>query len=154
MTADAEINVRAATVADRDMLRLFLSRAAREENIEAYDVLGYLQEFVLPLAQVDAGQIFVAIRAWSIVGLASVVFRQDGEIEIDALLIDPSVERNKIGVQLIAACGAFARSVSAKGLHVTAYDAAKADLADWGFTVIAIDEPVEFAAVSKMRKEV
>ena len=152
--ANLEIRVRAATMADRQALVLFLSRAAREENIEAYDVLGYLQEFALPVAQVEAGQLVVAFRGFAIVGLASIVFRHDGEIEIDALLIDPSAVRDQVAAGLIAACSAFAAKVATGGLHATANDAAKSDLQRWGFETIGIDESIEVSVAHMMRRPI
>ena len=88
MSAEADLHpsVRAATIADRDALAPFLSRAARNENVDQFDILGYVREFVLPISQVTSGQLFVAKQAWSIVGLASVIFRHDGDVEIDCFI--------------------------------------------------------------------
>ena len=152
--ANHDLRVRAATMADRQALVLFLSRAAREENIEAYDVLGYLREFALPVAQVEAGQLIVAFRGFAIVGLASIVFRHDGDIEIDAMLIDPSAMRDQVAVGLIAACSAFAAKITSGGLHVTVNDAAKAGLQRWGFETIGIDESIEVSVAHMMRRPI
>lgn len=146
--------MRAAALGDRDAIAAFLSRAVTEENIDAFDVLGFLQEFALPLAQVEAGQLFIAKQGWTIVGLASVVFRHDGEIEIDALLIDPSVDRVGVGGQLAEVAGYFARKISVTGLHVLATEAARADLDAIGFAVLGVDEAIETTIALRMRREV
>jgi len=152
--SNLKVRVRAAGPGDGDALAQFLSRAASDDNIDAFDVLGFLQEFVLPVAQVEAGQLFIAKQGWSIVGLASVVFRHDGEIEIDALLIDPSVDRVRVGGQLVEVASYFARKISVSGLHVLATEAARADLDAIGFAVLGVDESIETTLALRMRMEV
>jgi N-acetylglutamate synthase-like GNAT family acetyltransferase len=148
--ANLKVRVRAAAMNDRDALAQFLSRAAGDENIDRFDVLGFLQEFALPVAQVEAGQLFIAKQGWAIVGLASVLFRQAGGIEIDALLIDPNVDRVRVASQLVEVAGSFARKVGASGMHVLATEAAKPDLEAIGFSVLGVDESIEATVALRM----
>ncbi len=157
MTTEAElkVRVRAAGMGDREASGLFLSRAASEESIEQFDVLGFLQAFVLPVAQVDAGQLFIAKRGLAIIGLASAVFGQaGGNIEIDALLIDPTVDRVVVGTKLTEAVSAFAKRVGASVLDILATESNKNDLIAIGFGVLGIDEAIEATVAYRMRKEI
>ena len=119
-------------MADRDALAQFLSHAASDENVEQFDVLGFLQELKLPVAQVEAGQLFVAKRGGAIIGLASVVYRHDSDIEIDAMLVDPTADRVRVGDQLAEAAADFGRKAGAAGVHVLAIESAKPDLESIG----------------------
>ena len=141
-------------MADGNALAQFLSHAASDEIVEQFDVLGFLQEFKLPVAQVEAGQLFMAKRGSSIVGIASVVFRHDSDIEIDALLIDPSADRVKVGVALVDAAREFGRKANANGVHVLAAKPAKANLEAIGFTVLGIDPSIEATTALLLRKDV
>jgi N-acetylglutamate synthase-like GNAT family acetyltransferase len=154
MARDPEFAARAATLRDRDALTAFLTRAATDDNIDRFDVLGHLQEFVLPVAQVEAGQLFVVARAWSIVALASVVFRHDGDIEIDALLIDPSADRDEAGRLLAGECRAFARRVGAAAVYVTVLESTAPAFKRWGFETLGADDTMQGPAALKMRMPV
>ena len=141
-------------MADGNALAQFLSHAASDENVEQYDVLGFLQEFKLPVAQVEAGQLFMAKQGSSIVGLASVVFRHDSDIEIDALLIDPSANRVKVGEALVDAAREFGRKANASGVYMLAAEPAKQDLQAIGFTVLGDDASIEATVALQLRKDV
>ncbi len=154
MTVGPNIVVRAATPADRDGLRFFLNRAARDENIDVFDILGFVQDFMLPVAQIDAGQVFVATRAWSIVGVASVVFRHDGEVELDALLIDPLADPDVTGGRLCDLCLAFTRASRARALHTLAKDESEAFLLRSGFQRTGTDELMPGTVALRLRAAV
>ncbi|MHA1559493.1 MAG: hypothetical protein ACTSWI_02330 [Alphaproteobacteria bacterium] len=150
-TLAGDLQVRVAAKTEGDNLRAFLTRAATDENIDRFDVLGYVQEFVLPLAQIEAGQLFVVTRAWAIVGLASVVFRQEGGIELDALLIDPTLDTTEAGGLLIEQCRSYARSVAADTVHATVAEASQAAMVQWGFESLGVEEAIVGSVALKMR---
>lgn len=154
MPTAADLRVAVATMADREAIARFLSRAATDENIETFDVLGLLPEFRLPVAQVEAGQLLMAVSGWSIVGMASVVFRQEGGIAIDAMLIAPEIDRDEIGRRLIVACETFARTVSAKALFVTVREESLPLVEGWGFARVGIDEAVQGSVAVVAKRDV
>lgn len=153
MTAVAAVDVRPATLADREALRAFLTKAAQDENIDAFDVLGFLNEFALPVAQIEAGQLFVATRAWSIVGLASVVFRHDGDLELDGLLIEPAAPV-ETGALLCGQCRAFAKGAKVRALHAVAKAESVPLLVGWGFAAVGTEDSIQGAIAIKMRAEI
>ena len=145
-----DLHVRAATEADGGALRTFLNSASTDENVDRFDVLGYVQEFVLPLAQIQSGQLFVVTRAWAIVGLASVVFRQEGGIEIDALMIDSTLDGGEAGAMLIEQCKMFGRSVGASAVHAISAEKSQKLMSQWGFESQGVDEAIMGLVALKM----
>lgn len=84
-------------------------RAALLANPDAID---------LPLAQIVAGQVFVAERNGSIVGFASVLDRADGNTELDGLFVEPACWRSGVGRALVDRCASYGRQRQAGALHV------------------------------------
>jgi GNAT superfamily N-acetyltransferase len=72
----------------------------------------------LPLEQIEGGGVFVAEERGSIQGFAAIARRDDGDVELDALFVEPSAWRRGIGRALIDHCVSKARDAGATSLHV------------------------------------
>jgi GNAT superfamily N-acetyltransferase len=55
----------------------------------------------LPVDQIEDGGVFVAEELGSIQGFAAIVPREDGDIELDALFVEPTSWRRGIGRALL-----------------------------------------------------
>lgn len=68
-------------------------RAALEAHPEAVDT---------PAEQFEAGQVFVAELDGAVQGFSALVPRDDGDLELDALFVDPPMWRRGIAMELVA----------------------------------------------------
>jgi GNAT superfamily N-acetyltransferase len=82
------------------------------------NLLAHPDAVELPVAQIDAGRVFVAERDGSILGFSVVLSRDDGDAELDGLFVDPSNWRRGTGRRLVDAAAAFAIAAGASALHV------------------------------------
>ena len=64
----------------------------------------------LPIDQIAAGAVFVSERNGAIVGFAALLPRPDGEVELDALFVDPDVRRRGPGRSLVDHCVQIVRN--------------------------------------------
>jgi len=72
----------------------------------------------LPPEQIETGQVFVAEQAGSIIGFSAILPRSDGETELDALFVEPSLWRKGVGRLLVDHCPEAARARGSAALHV------------------------------------
>jgi len=73
---------------------------------------------VLPVEQIADGHVFVAQREGVIVGFAAVLPRPDGNAELDALFVAPSLWKGGVGRLLVEHCADVARRRASRILHV------------------------------------
>ena len=107
----------------------------------------------LPAEQIANGRVFVSECEGVIVGFAAVEPRADGESELDALFVDPHMQRRGIGRALIERCAEFARRQGSLALHVVGNPHAKTFYDECGFEVIGTTE-TRFGPGLLMRKPV
>ncbi len=81
-------------------------------------LLAHPDAIELPLAQIESGLVFVAEQAGEIVGFSAILPRSDGETELDALFVEPSLWRKGIGRLLVDHCAHAARLRASAALHV------------------------------------
>ena len=72
----------------------------------------------IPLEQISDGRLYVAELDDSIVGFAALEWRDDGLAELDALFVEPTLQRRGIGQSLVEHCVQVARLRGLTGLHV------------------------------------
>ena len=82
----------------------------------------------IPLEQIAAGRVFVLERSESVAGFSAILPRADttrgafvqyyGDTELDALFVEPSIQRRGIGRMLVEHCAKVARSFGSTSLHV------------------------------------
>ena len=77
--------------------------------------------------------------------------REKSDTELDALFVEPSIQRRDIGRKLIEHCAAAARSMGSSSLHVVGNIHAKQFYLSCGFTIVGSFE-TRFGLGLLMRK--
>lgn len=134
------IEIRQAGSADHEILVTLQSRAALENEGDLDALLAHPESISLPMAQINAGQVLVAVTGGSVVGFASLVFRHDSDIELDGLFVEPAKWRNGVGRALIEASCRFAKQLNATALHLVGNPHARDFYAACGFDEIGAEE--------------
>lgn len=89
----------------------------------------------LPPEQLTAGCVFVAERDGIVAGFASVVPREDGGAELDALFVEPHLWKHGIGRLLVDHICDVARVREARFLHVIGNPHAEGFYRSCGFQI-------------------
>jgi GNAT superfamily N-acetyltransferase len=129
------ITIRPAVVSERSELERLQRRASLNNPGDREALLTHPDAIQLPAEQIAAGGVFVSEMNGAIVGFAAVLPREDGESELDALFVDPEIQRRGIGRALIEHCAAFARSQGSSALYVIGNPHAEAFYTTCGFQV-------------------
>ena len=103
-------------------------------------MLAHPDAIELPAEQIAKGGVFVSEWKGAIVGFAAILPRADGESELDALFVEPHMQRRRIGRSLIEHCAEAARKRGSTALHVVGNPHAKSFYAACGFEVIGTTE--------------
>jgi GNAT superfamily N-acetyltransferase len=109
---------RLATGAEQKALEALQWRASLNNPGDRAALLANPDAIELPLAQIDNGQVFVAERAGVMLGFAAVLPREDGQMELDALFVEPFAWKQGIGRILLTRCLDAVRASGARTLHV------------------------------------
>jgi GNAT superfamily N-acetyltransferase len=81
-------------------------------------LLAHPDAIEVPIGQIEAGQVWVAEDHADLVGFAAVLPRADGDLELDALFVEPGRWRAGIGRRLVQRCLESARERGTGALHV------------------------------------
>ena len=109
---------RQAVVSEQKAL-LGLQRRASLSNAGDCDALLVNPDAIeVPLSQIANGQVIVAERDGVMRVLPTVLPREDGGTELDALFVEPSLWKQGIGRLLVEQCASAARSTGSATLHV------------------------------------
>ena len=114
----AQIVIRAALPAERSSLEALQWRASLANPGDRDALLANPDAIVLPPEQIEGGHVLVAECAGVIVGFAAVVPRPDGNAELDALFVDPSVWKRGVCRLLVDHCADLARRRASRVMHV------------------------------------
>ena len=143
--------IRPAIPAERRTLEALQWRASLGNEGDRDALLRHPDAIDLPLAQISAGGVFVLEEDAAIVGFAAIVTRGDGDTELDALFVEPAIQRRGIGRRLVDHCAEKARSMGSGALHVVGNMHAKQFYLSCGFTVVG-DFQTRFGLGLLMRK--
>jgi GNAT superfamily N-acetyltransferase len=132
--------IRPALISERRQLEDLQLRASLNNPGDRDAILAHPDAIELPLQQIAAGRVFVSEQNGAIVGFAAVEPRADGESELDALFVDPRMQRHGIGRSLLAHCAEFARTQGSGALHVVGNPHAEAFYIACGFKVTGSTE--------------
>jgi N-acetylglutamate synthase-like GNAT family acetyltransferase len=127
-------------------------RASLENTGNRDALLAHPDAIELPAEQIAKGRVFVSEWKGAIVGFAAVEPRANGGRELDALFVEPHMQRRGIGRSLIEHCAEVARKRGSTTLHVVGNPRAKAFYAACGFEVIGTTE-TRFGQGLLMRKD-
>jgi len=113
-----DIVIRPAHQAERSSLEALQWRASLSNPGDRDALLANPDAIALPLEQIAEGHVFVADRDGVVVGFAAVLPRPDGNAELDALFVDPTLWKRGVGRLLVDQCARVAHERSARLLHV------------------------------------
>ena len=113
-----DIVIRPALQAERSSLESLQWRASLANPNDRDALLANRDAIALPAEQITDGHVLVAERIGVILGFAAVVPRPDGNAELDALFVEPSLWKQGVGRSLVEGCAALARQRASRVLHV------------------------------------
>lgn len=93
-------------------------RASLANDGDREAILAHPDAIDVSPAQLASGSVYVATERQVIVGFAAILLRDDGNVELDALFVEPSRWRQRIGRRLIEHCEAAARSLRSDAVCV------------------------------------
>jgi len=131
----AVATIRWAILADREALEALQRRASMSNPGDREALLLNPDAIDVPREQIEARQVLVAERAGAIVGFAAAVPRADGDADLDALFVDPTLWRQGVGRTLLEHASALARDAGAVVLHVVGNPHARDFYLACGFTI-------------------
>ena len=114
----SDIAIRFARPAERSSLEALQWRASLANSGDRDALLANPDAIALPDEQIADSQVLVAERDGVILGFAAVLPRPDGNAELDALFVEPSLWKRGVGRLLIEQCVEVARTRAARTLHV------------------------------------
>ena len=112
------ITIRAALPTERASLEALQWRASLANAGDRDALLKNPDAIALPIEQIADGHVCVADRDGVIVGFAAVLPRPDGDAELDALFVEPSLWKQGVGRLLVDHCAQVARRRESRILHV------------------------------------
>lgn len=104
------ISIRRALASEREYLEALQRRASLANAGDREAILAHPDAIDIPIDQLESGQVYVAAQGETIVGFAAILARLDGDTELDALFVEPSMWRQGIGRRLLKHCQDAARS--------------------------------------------
>lgn len=113
-----DTQIRRATPSERQVLEALQRRASLANPGDRDAISAHPEAIEIPIHQLEAGQVHVAERRGVPVGFAVILLRDDGDTELDALFVEPSVWRQGVGQRLLRHCEAAARSLGSPALCV------------------------------------
>jgi GNAT superfamily N-acetyltransferase len=132
--------IRRAIPAERRTLEALQWRASLGNEGDRDALLLHPDAIDLPLEQITAGGVFVVEQDGNIVGFSAILPRDDGDTELDALFVEPAVQRQGIGRKLIEHCAEMARASGSSALHVVGNFHAKQFYLSCGFIIVGTFE--------------
>jgi N-acetylglutamate synthase-like GNAT family acetyltransferase len=127
------MTLRNAVASDQRHLEALQWRASLNNPSDREALLANPDAIELPLAQIEAGGVFVAECAGIIKGFAAILPRDDGDAELDALFVEPAEWKRGIGRTLVEYCCSAARTGGATSMHVVGNPSAKGFYLSCGF---------------------
>ena len=143
--------IRRAIPAERRTLEALQWRASLGNEGDRDALLLHPDAIDLPLEQITAGGVFVVEQDGNIVGFSAIQPRDDGDTELDALFVEPTLQRQGIGRKLLEHCAEQARSAGSSALHVVGNFHAKQFYLSCGFIIVGTFE-TRFGPGLLMRK--
>ena len=127
------IVIRPALPSERSSLEALQWRASLANPGDRDNLLAHPDAIAIPVGQIADGRVFVAEDAGVIVGFATVLPRPDGDAELDALFVEPSLWKRGVGRVLVEECADVARTRASRILHVVGNPHAEGFYAACGF---------------------
>jgi GNAT superfamily N-acetyltransferase len=148
----SDIVIRPAVETERSRLEALQWRASLANSGDRDSLRANPDAIALPVEQITDGDVFVAQRDGVIVGFAAVLARPDGNVELDALFVEPTLWKRGVGRLLVEHCADVARERASRILHVVGNPHAEGFYVACGFRTIAAVE-TRFGAGLAMQRE-
>lgn len=148
-----DLVIRLAIISEKSELEQLQMRASLANEGDRNALLAHPDAITIPEEQISNRSLFVAELERAMVGFAAVEPREDGESELDALFVDPHMQRRGVGRALIEYCAEFSRKQGSCALHVVGNPHAKKFYEECGFEEIGMTE-TRFGPGLLMRKRV
>jgi GNAT superfamily N-acetyltransferase len=129
----SDIVIRLAQQGERSSLEALQWRASLANPGDRDSLLANPDAIALPDEQIADGHVLVAQLDGVIVGFAAVLPRPDGNAELDALFVEPSLWKRGVGRLLVDHCADLARGRASRLLHVVGNPHAEGFYAACGF---------------------
>jgi GNAT superfamily N-acetyltransferase len=112
------LSIRIAIAEERGALEDLMRRASLANPGDRQALLENPDAIDLPVQQIEAGLVFVAETQGNTLGFAALLPRDDGDVELDGLFVEPRSWRRGVGRALVDHCAAWARASGATTMHV------------------------------------
>ena len=129
----SDVIIRPALPAERSRLEALQWRASLANPGDRDSLLANPDAISLPVEQIVDGHVFVAEHDDVIVGFAAILPRPDGNADLDALFVEPSLWKRGVGRLLVEHCADVARGRDSRILHVVGNPHAEGFYAACGF---------------------
>jgi GNAT superfamily N-acetyltransferase len=113
-----DILIRPAVLSEHQALEALQRRASLDNRGDRDALLANPDAIELPPDQIAAAHVFIAEWNGAIVGFYAVLPREDPEMDLDGLFVEPQFWRHGIGRLLVEHSVVFARAQGAAALHV------------------------------------
>jgi N-acetylglutamate synthase-like GNAT family acetyltransferase len=143
--------IRLALPSEKLELEQLQTRASLANAGDRDALLAHPDAIEVPTEQIAGGGVFVSECEGAIVGFAGIEPRDDGNIELDGLFVDPGMQRRGIAKSLIEHCAEVARNEGSTAIHVVGNPHAAEFYSACGFEVIGTAE-TRFGPGILMRK--
>jgi GNAT superfamily N-acetyltransferase len=147
----ADIVLRLATLEERDALEALQLRASLANEGDRQAILDNPDAIDVPMAQIEAGLVIVAEAEDRVIGFAAILPREDADIDLDGLFVDPDLWRGGVGSALVRQCCDMARLRRANHLYVLGNPHALGFYEGCGFQPLGV-EATRFGAGVILRK--
>jgi GNAT superfamily N-acetyltransferase len=114
----SRVIIRPAVPAERQALEALQLRASLGNEGDRDALLRHPDAIDLPIEQIEAGAVYVVEWEGTPVGFSAILPREDGDMELEALFVEPGSQRLGIGKKLVQHCAEIARSKGSTTLHV------------------------------------
>ena len=113
-----DVFVRPARPDEQRTLESLQWRASLNNPGDRDALLANPDAIAVPVEQISTGCVYVAECDGAVAGFAAVVARPDGDVELDALFVEPLLWKRGIGRRLVDHVSEVARVSAARFLHV------------------------------------
>lgn len=144
------MTIRPARLFERTELEALQWRASLGNTADREVLLANPDAIELPAQQISSRNVFVAKLNMALVGFAALRLRTDQDVDLDALFVEPSMQRRGIGKSLLEYCVNVARQRKCRALIVIANRHAKDFYVACGFD-LAGESQTRFGAAPLMR---
>jgi GNAT superfamily N-acetyltransferase len=128
--------IRPAIPTERQTLEALQLRASMGNEGDREALRLHPDAIDLPVEQIIAGGVFVLEQEGAVVGFSAILPREDGDTELDALFVEPRIQRRGVGKRLVEHCAEIARSKGSTTLHVIGNPHAEQFYLACGFSII------------------